>query len=90
MQNRNTDIVWDRIRNNSGEIFTQIRGKEFSYSVSGNIAYLSTTNRSFTKNVIGDALEYVPLENTTQVQHLQAPSYLYAILMDDRIRYDLW
>lgn len=90
MQNKNLDIVWERIKLNAGNNFKQIRGKVFKYSVSENTVYLDSTNRSFTKKVIGDALEFVPLDNTTKIQHLQAPSYLYAILMDERIRYDLW
>jgi hypothetical protein len=32
----------------------------------------------------------VPLENTVPVQHLRGPSYIYAILMDPRIRQDDW
>ena len=32
------------------------------------------------------ALEFVPLNNTVPIQHLSALSYLYAILMDAKIR----
>lgn len=90
MQCQNIDAVWKRIAENAGKEFRQIRGKAFSYSVTENTAYLDCTNRSFSKKTIESALEFVPLKNTTPIQHLQAPSYLYAILMDDRIRYSLW
>jgi hypothetical protein len=35
-------------------------------------------------------LRYVPLPNTVPVQHLRGPSYIYAILMDSRIRRTDW
>jgi hypothetical protein len=34
--------------------------------------------------------ELVPLTTTAPLQRLQGPSYLYAILMDDRIRHGDW
>ncbi len=90
MQSKNVDIVWKRISENAGKEFRQIKGKPFTYSVTGNTVHLDCTNRSFTKKTIESALEFVPLNNTTPIQHLQAPSYLYAILMDERIRQSLW
>ena len=90
MQNINIDVVWKRISDHAGKEFRQIKGKIFTYSVTENTAHLNCTNRSFTKKTIQSALEFVPLQSTSCVQHLQAPSYLYAILMDDRIRQLLW
>ncbi|MET3684422.1 hypothetical protein ABID56_002559 [Alkalibacillus flavidus] len=80
--------VWERIVKNEGEVFKQKRGKEFSYSVKMNTLYLRTTNRIISKKTFEKALDEVPLENTVPLQNLQAPSYLYAILMDNRIRKD--
>ena len=37
-----------------------------------------------------EALKFVPLNNTVPLQNLQAPSYLFAILMDKRIRKSDW
>lgn len=90
MKDINDSLVWERICNHAGHTFQQIRGKKFSYSITGYTLNLSTTNRSVSKKTIEQALEYVPLQDTILVQHLQAPSYLYAILMDDRIRNGLW
>jgi hypothetical protein len=84
------DEVWKRVIENEGQIFRQIRGGEFSYKVKGNILYLSRTSRSVSKGTFNDALKFVPLSNTVPVQHLQAPSYLFAILMDERIRKNDW
>jgi len=87
---RDIKEVRDRIVANEGKIFYLVRGGEFNLKVKGNLIVLSRTNRSVAKSVFEEALEFVPLENTTPLQLLQAPSYLYAILTDERIKYDLW
>jgi hypothetical protein len=82
--------VWNRILKNEGEVFKQIRGKEFTFAITGHSISLNSTNRIVSKRTIEQALNYVPLENTVPLQHLQAPSYLFAILMDNRIRKNDW
>ncbi|MCP1190832.1 hypothetical protein NKR17_17440 [Priestia flexa] len=84
------DKIWERITQCEGDNFKQIRGKEFTYSVKGNSVYLNTTERSISKSEFTKALKLVPLENTVQLQNFQAPSYLFAILMDKRIRKNDW
>ena len=82
--------VWERIKQYEGEVFRQIKGKEFVYTIKGNAILLSTTNRIVSKGTFEKALEHVPLENTVPLQNLQAPSYLFAILTDKRIRKNDW
>ena len=82
--------VWRRIQRHEGETFRQIRGGKFKYEVVGNNVVLDRTNRVLHISKFEKAYELVPLENTKPVQHLQGPSYLYAILMDDRIRQNDW
>lgn len=84
------ETVWSRIEKHEGEKFRQIRGREFVYAVSGGGVVLSTTNQSIPKSHFAKALAEVPLENTVPVQHLRGPSYIYAILMDHRIRRNDW
>ena len=84
------EVVWGRIKDCEGQIFRQLRGGEFTYKVKGNFIELSRTNRLVSKNTFEEALKYVPLKNTVPVQKLQAPSYLFAILMDNRIRKNDW
>lgn len=84
------EVLWERIKECEGQVFRQIKGGEFSYIVKGNLIKLSRTNRSVSKNTFEKALEYVPLDNTVPLQQLQAPSYLFAILMDKRIRKNDW
>ncbi|MDW3214977.1 MAG: hypothetical protein R8G01_13320 [Ilumatobacteraceae bacterium] len=84
------DSVWQRIESCSGQVFHQILGKPFTYTARGRTIRLHTTNRSISRTAIEKALVLCPLENTTPVQHLSAPSYVYAILMDPRIRRSDW
>lgn len=77
--------VWQRIVENHGNIFKQIRGKQFSYTVVGTSIKLTTTNQLIAKNEFEKALAFLPLSNTVPIQHLRAPSYIYAILTDIRI-----
>lgn len=77
--------VWQRIVNNEGNVFTQIRGKEFTYIVVGTSIQLMTTNQLVAKSEFEKALSCLPLSNTVPIQHLRAPSYIYAILTDNRI-----
>ena len=82
----NIDVIWKRICDHEGKTFRQIRGKEFTYTIIGNAARLSTTNYNVGKGTFEKALQLMPLSNTVPIQDLPAPSYVYAILMDDRIR----
>ena len=82
--------VWTRIRNHSGEVFRQIRGGEFTYVAHDGYIEPDRTRQNLPRSHFEAAFELVPLEDTTLVQHLRGPSYLYAILMDRRIRQSDW
>jgi hypothetical protein len=82
--------VWRRIEELEGEEFRQIRGQRFSYSVAGNAIVPSTTRWNIPKGDFEKALHLVPLKNTVPVQHLQGPSYVYAIMMGPRLRRGDW
>lgn len=86
----NIEVLWERIKECEEQVFQQIKGGEFSYKLKGNLIVLSRTNRSISKEIFNQALKEVPLKNTVPLQNLQAPSYLYAILMDRRIRRNDW
>ena len=85
-----TDEIWARIEANEGEVFHQIRGGEFTYSVKKNYLKPDRTNRNIPKSEFEIALLLVPLEGPSQIQSLQGPSYVFAILMDPRIRQSDW
>ena len=85
-----SEAVWRRIVAHSGETFHQLRGKPFTYHASGRTISLHTTNRHISRTAIEKPLVLVPLADTTPVQHLSAPSYIYALLTDRRIRRSDW
>jgi len=82
--------IWGRIKEHSGETFKQIRGGEFTYDFMRGYIILSRTNHNISRSDFKEAYSLVPLKNTVPVQHLRGPSYIYAILMDKRIRKDDW
>jgi len=84
------DDVWRRIVAHEGETFRQIRGQAFSYTVDGKVLRPSTVNQNLSQAIFEQALARVPLRSTVDVQDLRGPSYLYAILMDRRIREKDW
>jgi hypothetical protein len=86
----NIDAVWGRIVAHQGETFRQIRGQEFQYVVTGSVLNPNTTRQNLPKSEFAKALVHVPLEDTVPLQKLRGPSYLYAILMDRRIRGTDW
>jgi hypothetical protein len=79
------DAVWRRIEAHAGETFRQVRGGEFTYRVDGGSVWPDRTNRNLGKSQFAQALDRRPLTSTTQLQDLQGPSYLFAILTDARI-----
>jgi hypothetical protein len=84
------DQVWQRIDAHAGERFEQIRGGEFTYEVRGGSVRPDRTNRALSRSQFEQAYALMPVENTAALQRLQGPSYLYAILMDRRIREHDW
>lgn len=87
---RSIDEIWRRIEQHAGEDFRLIGGKVFSYEVPGNYLCPVGRVRHLSKTNFGKALDRVPLDNTGSVSDLQGPSYVYAILMDPRIRRSDW
>lgn len=82
--------LWSTLERLEGEEFHQIRGKAFTYSLSGDGLRPSTTDWVIPKHHFAEALDLVPLKNTVPVQHLYGPSYIYAVLMDPRVRDGNW
>lgn len=84
------ETVWNRILAYQGEEFKQILGGTFTYIVEGDYIVPDRTNWRFPKHQIEEAHTLMPVSNTRPLQHLYGPSYLYAILMDERIRKGDW
>lgn len=86
----NIDTVWKRIETHAGEKFHQMRGGAFTYEIQSSSLRPDRTNRNLPKSHFEKALALMPVAITTPLQHLQGPSYLYAVLMDKRIRAEDW
>ena len=84
------ETVWLCISTHAGETFQQIRGWAFTYVAECSYLKPDRTNQQIPRAHFEEALGLVPLENTVPVQHLRGPSYIYAILMDPRIRRGDW
>lgn len=82
--------VWSRIESHAGEDFKLIGGQVFQYEVPGNYLRPMGRVRHLSRTNFAKALSRVPLVNTQTVRDLQGPSYVFAILMDDRIRLRDW
>jgi hypothetical protein len=77
--------VWARICACEGEVFYQKRGQPFTYSVVGSSLLPSTTNRMLPRSQFVEASTRLPVSGPGELNDLQGPSYLYAILTDQRI-----
>ncbi len=79
------DVVWQRIVTLAGEEFRQKTGRPFRYTILANSLMPSTTNRLLPRSHFARAFDRAPLRGPGQLQDLQGPSYLYAILTDARV-----
>jgi hypothetical protein len=84
------DSVWERIKLNSGQTFRQKTGGEFTYLITDEHLIPDRTPQRIPRSQFEKALKFVPLSNTAKIQHLRGPSYIFAVLMDRRIRGNDW
>ena len=79
------DEIWKRIEMSSGEVFALKRGQVFTYEVRSGCVWPNRVNRNLHKSQFKQAFELLPLTGPGAIQHLQGPSYIFAILTDARI-----
>jgi len=85
------EAVWSRIVAHQGETFHLLKGQAFTYRVEGNAVVPSTTQVKIHKSQFAKALSSVPFKKVADVpKDVFGPSYVYAILMDPRIRDGDW
>jgi len=77
--------VWARISALAGETFTTKTGRPFAYDSDARAVHLRNTNRSLPRAQFEAALERFPVSGPGELQDLQGPSYIYAILTDRRV-----
>jgi len=87
--------AWQRIRDHQGEEFRTVRGLPFTYEVEGDSGIWFNRdgrkiNMRLERSDVEKALRRCPLENTVQIKDCIDPAYLFALLMDSRIRGSEW
>lgn len=82
--------LWARIEAHAGEVFQQIKGGKFTYIIDQGHVVLDRTNQRIPQSHFEKALQLVPLENTKPLQQLRGPAFIYAIMMDERVRGRDW
>ena len=86
--------VWSRIEEHQGEPFHTATGLPFTYQVEGNGVWFfrnkKRINRKLTRKHIDEAISRCPLKSTTEIKDLMDFAYLFAMLMDRRIRGQAW
>jgi hypothetical protein len=84
------DTVWQRIEVHAGAEFRMIRGGVFHFSIVDDHVVLDRTDQRIPKSHFQKALDLVSLANTAPLQQWRGPSFIFAILMDSRIRQSDW
>jgi hypothetical protein len=86
--------IWERIEHHQGQEFRTSRGLPFTYEVDGAGIWFwrngRRINRKLTRTQVDVAISRCPLASTTEIKDLMDFAYLYALLMDRRIRNEAW
>jgi hypothetical protein len=88
------EAVWRRIVSHQGEQFQTVRGLPFTFEVEGSGIWFfragKRVNRKLTRTQFEVALSRCPLSRTTEISDLMDYPYVFAVLMDSRIRGQEW
>jgi len=88
------EAVWRRIALHQGEQFQTVRGLPFTFEMEGAGIWFfrdgKRVNRKLTRSQFEVALSRCPLKSTTEIKDLIDYPYLFAVLMDGRIREQAW
>ena len=79
--------IWGRIIKNAGEVFYTKTNLPFTYAIVDNCVVPDRTNYPLAKSNFEKAAKIDSLNGPGQINNLvRGPSYVYAILIDKRIR----
>ena len=86
--------IWSRIEKNQGEPFHTKKGLPLTYEVEGNGIWFfrdgKRIERKLTRTQVNVAISRCPLKSTTEIKDLMDYPYLFAVLMDPRVRGQAW
>ena len=88
------EAVWRRIQTHEGEEFHTVTGLPFRFEVEGNGIWFyrdkKRIERKLSRKQVEAAIARCPLQSTTEIKDLMDFAYLFALLMDRRIRGEAW
>ena len=88
------ESVWHRIKSHQGEEFKTATRLPFTYEVEGAGIWFfrngQRINRKLSRTQVDKAIARCPLTSTTEIKDLMDYPYLFALLMDARIRREAW
>jgi len=88
------ESIWRRIEDHQGEEFWTARRLPFTYEVEGSGIWFfrdgRRINRKVSRTQVDIAISRCPLASTTEIKDLIDYPYLFALLMDKRIRGEAW
>lgn len=83
--------IWRRIVDHAGETFHTIRGLEFTYEVDPGGFYPSRTPYRISRTDFEKAYQLVPIDGPGEINWIvRGPSYVWAVLHDQRISSRGW
>jgi len=89
-----TQAIWRRIEQHQRERFETSRGLPFTFEVEGAGIWFfrdgRRINRKLARGQVEQAIQRCPLQSTTEIKDLMDYAYLFALLMDPRIREKAW
>ncbi len=89
-----SESVWQRIESHQGEEFRTATRLPFTYEVEGAGIWFfrggRRIERKLTRTQVDKAIARCPLRSTTEIRDLMDYPYLFALLMDARIRGEAW
>jgi hypothetical protein len=89
-----SEEVWRRIAGHQGEQFQTVSGLAFTFQLEGPGIWFfrdgKRVNRKLTRRQFEVALSRCPLTRTTEIKDLMDYPYVFALLMDSRIRGQAW
>ena len=83
--------VFNRILAHKGETFHTITGLPFTYEIRGNIFYPSRTHYQISRSDFEKAYDMVPIKGPGIINDIvRGPTYIWAVLHDQRISLGEW
>ena len=78
--------IWEKVKQFQGQTFQTVTGLEFTYEVSGAKVIHSRSKATLSKSDFEKAIMLNPQKPSDLHNAVSGPSYVYAIITDDRMR----